>query len=184
MQRWTSVLLGFVFAVALVALALKVGAPAREAAHAAPSASAAAEPPPTVEEPQTEDAGPEISLDTETDVVDEGDAGASALPASAPKDVHIGVILFTYAGAQFAPDSARSKEEAKKLAEATLEEAKDDFAKAVKKGDRGSTKDIGVVPRGVLEPKLEYAVFTLAKGKVYPEPLDTPRGYWVVIRNE
>ena len=71
-----------------------------------------------------------------------------------------------------------------KLAEATLEEAKDDFAKAVKKGDRGSTKDIGVVPRGVLEPKLEYAVFTLAKGKVYPEPLDTPRGYWVVIRNE
>ena len=76
------------------------------------------------------------------------------------------------------------KKKAKKLAEATLEEAKDDFAKAVKKGDRGSTKDIGVVPRGVLEPKLEYAVFTLAKGKVYPEPLDTPRGYWVVIRNE
>ncbi len=185
MQRWTSVLLGFVFAAALVTLALKVGAPAREQARPEASASAA-EQAPVAPDPAEEDdaeAPQEVTLDTPVEPEPE-DAGASALPASAPKSVRIGVILFNYAGAQFAPDGARSKTEALALAKETLEAAKDDFPKAVKKGDHGSTKDAGVIPRGVLEPKLEYAVFTLDKGKVYPEPLDTPRGYWIVIRNE
>jgi len=38
------------------------------------------------------------------------------------------------------------------------------------------------IPRGVLEPSVEYAVFTLAPGELAAEPLDTPRGFWVVRR--
>ena len=62
--------------------------------------------------------------------------------------------------------------------------AQQDFAEAVKKGDRGSTTDAGRIPRGVLEPYLEYVLFTLEKAKVHPEPLDTPRGYWIVRRTD
>ena len=40
------------------------------------------------------------------------------------------------------------------------------------------------VPRGVIEPPVEYVLFSLEKGKVHPEPVDTPKGYWVVRRNE
>jgi hypothetical protein len=57
-----------------------------------------------------------------------------------------------------------------------------DFDEAVKKGDHGSMADAGSIPRGVLEPALEYALFTLKKGEVYGEPLDAPRGYWVIRR--
>jgi hypothetical protein len=35
----------------------------------------------------------------------------------------------------------------------------------------------------VLEPVVEYLLFTLPKGEVYPEPIDTPRGYWIIRRN-
>ena len=38
--------------------------------------------------------------------------------------------------------------------------------------------------RGFLEPAIEYVLFSLAEGTVYPEPLDTPKGYWVVKRNK
>ncbi len=104
------------------------------------------------------------------------------LPASAPSTVSFGVVLFTYAGAQAAPDSARTKEAAKQRAESAIEEAKRDFKAAVAKGDRGSTADAGRIPRGVLEPAVEYVLFTLEKGAVHSEPVDTPRGYWVVRR--
>ena len=60
----------------------------------------------------------------------------------------------------------------------------DDFSAAVAKGDHGSTTDAGRIPRGVIEPPIEYVLFMLEKGKVHPEPIDTPRGYWVVRRNE
>jgi hypothetical protein len=36
--------------------------------------------------------------------------------------------------------------------------------------------------RGILEPAVEYLLFTLPKGTVYAEPIDTPRGYWIVRR--
>jgi hypothetical protein len=40
----------------------------------------------------------------------------------------------------------------------------------------------GTMRRGILEPHVEYALFTLDKGAVYPEPIETPRGYWVMRR--
>jgi parvulin-like peptidyl-prolyl isomerase len=106
------------------------------------------------------------------------------LPASAPNQVGFGVVLFSYAGAQAAPDAARAKDAAKQRAQAVIEEAKRDFKAAVSKGDRGSTADAGRIPRGVLEPAVEYLLFSLEKGAVHPEPIDTPRGYWVVRRND
>jgi len=113
-----------------------------------------------------------------------GDGGGKPLPAGAPATVSFGVVLFTYQGVQFAPTGARTKEEALEKAKGVVEDAKKDFAEAVKKGDRGSTADAGRIPRGVLEPELELVLFTLDKGAVHPEPIDTPRGYWVVRRVE
>ena len=104
------------------------------------------------------------------------------LPDSAPQTVSFGVIQVTYQGAQFAPPSARSKEQAKQKATALIADAKTDFAAAVAKGDPGSAADKGRVPRGILEPAPEYLLFTLPKGEIYPEPIDTPRGYWVIRR--
>lgn len=105
------------------------------------------------------------------------------LPAGAPKEVNFGVVQISYQGAQSAPKDARSKADAKTRALTLAAEAKQDFAAAVSKGDRGSTSDAGRVPRDVLEPVVEYLLFTLQKGDVYPEPIDTPRGYWIVRRN-
>ena len=64
-----------------------------------------------------------------------------------------------------------------------MDVAKHDFAAAVSKGDRGSTADAGRIPRGVLEPPIEYVLFMLDKGAVHPTLIDTPRGYWIVRRN-
>jgi hypothetical protein len=35
----------------------------------------------------------------------------------------------------------------------------------------------------VLEPPIEYVLFLLEKGAISPTPLDTPRGIWIVRRN-
>ena len=107
-----------------------------------------------------------------------------ALPATAPRQVSFGVVLFTFEGAQLAPHDARPKQEALKLANRALATAKDDFGEAVKTGDPGSSVDKGWIPRGVLEPAIEYLLFTLDKGAIYPHPLQTPRGYWVMRRNK
>jgi parvulin-like peptidyl-prolyl isomerase len=53
----------------------------------------------------------------------------------------------------------------------------------VKAGDSGSSEDIGRIPRGVLEHPTEVAVFSLSAGEI-SEPLETPRGYWIVKRLE
>jgi hypothetical protein len=106
------------------------------------------------------------------------------LPAAAPARVGFGAVIFTYQGSQGARGDARSKDDARKRAAETIELAQKDFAAAVAKGDHGSTTDAGRVPRGVLEPPIEYYLFSLEKGKVHPEPIDTPRGYWVLRRNE
>ncbi|MGC4092219.1 MAG: peptidyl-prolyl cis-trans isomerase [Polyangiaceae bacterium] len=105
------------------------------------------------------------------------------LPAGAPKEVSFGVVQVTYQGAQSAPKDARSKADAKSRALTLAAEAKQDFAAAVSKGDRGSTSDAGRVPRDVLEPVVEYLLFGLQKGEVYADPIDTPRGYWIIRRN-
>lgn len=104
------------------------------------------------------------------------------LPASAPKTVSFGVVLFSYKGAQGAPTDAPPRAQALSRARAVLDEAKTNFHEAVKKGDRGSTEDAGRLPRGVLEPYPEYVLFALPKGAVHAEPVDTPRGYWIIKR--
>jgi hypothetical protein len=105
------------------------------------------------------------------------------LPDSAPQTVTFGVIQVTYQGAQFAPPTARTKDQARQKALALIAEAKRDFSAAVAKGDPGSAADKGRIPRGMLEPAPEYVLFTLPKGEVSAEPIDTPRGYWVIRRN-
>jgi len=115
---------------------------------------------------------------------------APALPADAPKSVVFGVVLVYYRGAQGqpgaprVPPTARSREAALELAKQLAELAKTDFKAAVGKGDKpGSMENAGRIPRGVLEPAPEYVLFSLAKGGV-SEPVDTPRGYWILTRIE
>jgi hypothetical protein len=108
--------------------------------------------------------------------------GVAALPVNAPKTVTFGVILVSYQGAQGAPDNAPPKPAALERARTLLVEARSDFAATAAKGDPGSTADAGRLPRGVLEPAVEYALFTLEPDSVHAEPLDTPRGYWIVKR--
>jgi hypothetical protein len=105
------------------------------------------------------------------------------LPADAPKKVRFGVVLVQYRGAQGAPPTARAREAALALAQELAATAKTDFKAAVDKGDKGSTDDLGYIPRGVLEPAPEYELFSLPKGGV-SGPVDTPRGYWIVRRIE
>jgi hypothetical protein len=105
------------------------------------------------------------------------------LPEGAPKHVRLGVVLMTFAGAQGAPPSARPKSDVLALATKLAADAKSDFHAAVIRGDSGSSDDIGRIPRGVLEPALEYTLFTMPTGAV-SEPLETPRGYWIAKRSE
>jgi parvulin-like peptidyl-prolyl isomerase len=194
MQRTTSVTVGLLFVAAIAAVAVlglrpkrdpeptsapKSSASAQLSASAVPSSSAA-----PAAAPADLDAGAGDGLVTEGFENFPDGGKVPELPASAPARVGFGAVIFTYRGAQSAPPDARSKEEAKKKAAETIELAQKDFAAAVAKGDKGSTTDAGRLPRGVIEPPIEYVLFTLEKGKVHPEPIDTPKGYWVVRRNE
>lgn len=142
------------------------------------------------------DASPAADLDGGTPTEDGGedpaasDAGSlidgeapPALAGEAPKAVTFGVILVTYRGAQGAPPTARSKDEALTLAKQLAEEAKTDFKAALQKGDKGSVENAGRMPRGMLEPAPEFTLFSLAKGGV-SDPVDTPRGFWIMQRIE
>jgi len=189
MQRTTLVAAGLLVVLGIGALVLGRGAGSKShpTAAAAPSSVKSATPAPSA-------SAASASPGPETVVEDDDSETATAwntlpdgrqvpeLPATAPNSLSFGVVLFTYAGAQAAPDSARTKEAAKQRAQSVIEEAKRDFKAAVAKGDRGSTADAGRIPRGVLEPAVEYVLFTLEKGAVHSEPVDTPRGYWVVRR--
>jgi PPIC-type peptidyl-prolyl cis-trans isomerase-like protein len=105
------------------------------------------------------------------------------LPQGAPRAVRFGVVLVTYAGAEDAPRTARPKHDALDLARKLAAQAKDDFHAAVKHGDDGSNDDVGTMKRGVIEPAPEFVLFSLEPGGV-SEPIDTPRGYWIVKRIE
>jgi hypothetical protein len=110
---------------------------------------------------------------------------APPLPEGAPGSVSFGVVLVAYRGAEGAPSGARSKEEALRKARELVQVARTaGFETAVGQGDRGSTPDAGKMPRGVLEASVEYSLFTLKIGEVYGEPVDTPRGFWVLRRNQ
>lgn len=108
---------------------------------------------------------------------------AGSMPTGAPRTVRLGVVLVQFAGAEGASSSARAKPDALKHAAELAEKAKSDWKGAVKAGDSGSSEDIGRIPRGVLDRATELAVFSLDKDGL-SEPLETPRGYWVVKRIE
>lgn len=110
------------------------------------------------------------------------DPHGQALPTGAPNDVTFGAVLITFEGVQGAPNKPRTKSAALELAKRLVPVAQDNFETAVKQGDPGSTANAGTIRRGVLEPPVEYALFTLEKGAVYPEPVETPRGYWIMKR--
>jgi hypothetical protein len=195
MQRTTALLFALLVLASLGVVLTKAG-PAKVADEAPVDAGAAAD-----ASAAPADAGaPDEPLDAGVEAVDPGspfaatgtsDAGttllsgeaAPALPAEAPKTVTFGVVLVTYRGAQGAPASARSRDAALELAKTLAADARADFAAAVAKGDKGSIANAGKIPRGVLEPAPEYVLFSLAKGDV-SEPVDTPRGFWIVQRIE
>jgi len=103
------------------------------------------------------------------------------LPPDAPRAIRIGVVLVRYRGAQLAPLDSIPRDAALARANQLSALAKTDFAAAVRAGDPGSAADIGRVQRGLLEPGLQYVLFTMAPGAV-SEVLDTPRGFWIVRR--
>jgi hypothetical protein len=108
---------------------------------------------------------------------------AGAMPSGAPRSVRLGVVLVQFAGAEGASSSARAKPDALKHALELADQAKTDWKGAVKAGDVGSSDDIGRIPRGVLDHNTELVVFSLEKDGI-SEPLETPKGYWIVRRVE
>jgi hypothetical protein len=105
------------------------------------------------------------------------------LQPGTPKAVRFGVVLVAYAGAEDAPRGARTKHDALELAQKLASQAKTDFHAAVRRGDEGSADDVGSMRRGVLEPAPEFVLFSLPQGGV-SDPIDTPRGYWIIKRND
>lgn len=188
MQRTTSVTVGLLFALSLaLVLILGRGAGAPEKVHpplSARSAAPSALPsPPPIAPAAAPSTVQETSSQNPFDTLPDG-RSVPELPESAPKTVSFGAVLVTYHGAQSAPADARSKLEARKKALDLVDEAKRDFAAAAAQGDLGSSANLGRIPRGILEPAVEYLLFSLEKGSVHPEPIDTPRGYWLVRRND
>jgi hypothetical protein len=187
MHRWTSLTFGLLFVAAVIGIVLASRLPQAELSVASASPSASAPVPLSSENPVVLDAG--VATDAEADSAIRSafqrlpDGGpVPKLPDAAPKSVELGVVLFQYRGAQNAPTNSRSRQEARAKAEAVIELAKKDFDEAVKLGDPGSLANAGNIPRNVLEPAVEYSVFTLEPGAVHLEALDTPRGFWIVRR--
>ena len=179
MQRWATLVFGLLVGGAVGAVVLSTGrsvprAPLPPTPSVAPSRSA----------PSAASAPPNSEPTPPEEVVEVPDAESVAeLPEDAPQSVEVGVIQFAYQGAEGAPRDAPTKTLAKERAMAAIQQARVDFAAAVKLGDAGSRENIGRIPRGVLEPRVEFALFTLPPETVHNEPLDTPRGYWIVRRN-
>lgn len=196
MQRLTTVVFVLVFAVALAFVIIRVdgsAAPTGLVTDAGLGGSAEIAPVEPLEPPDPAlDEPLELGLGEPLEEGARVDAGgthlpsgepAPGLPAEAPKSVVFGVVLVSYRGAQGALKNARTREEALRLAEELASLAKTDFAAAVGRGDQGSLENAGSLPRGVLEPAPEYVLFSLEKGGV-SEPVDTPRGFWIVKRIE
>ncbi len=102
---------------------------------------------------------------------------------SGARSVRVGVVLVQFAGAQGAGPTARPRAAALEQALRLAQEAKADFHQAVTHGDPGSADDIGRIGRGILEPAVEVVVFNIPSGTT-SEPIETPRGYWIVKRLE
>jgi hypothetical protein len=201
MQRWISIIVGAAIVALAVWITMKTmnAHPVLATGHALLDASSdAATRDADVAIETSGDGGlalglGDIALPTTNDAP--RDAGAWArmpdgaevppLPANAPRQVHVGVVLVSYAGADIGAvgqkTNARSKKDALELATRLAVDAKTDFHGAVQRGDNGSADDIGHIPRGVLEPAPEYILFTLPTGAV-SDAFETPRGYWIAKR--
>lgn len=194
MQRWTAAVLGALLAGAIALVVVRGGRRAVEAPQTvvdagvdapvdAGVADAAADIPDDAEAPAVAgDPLAPLSPDAGGTLLLSGEV-PPPLAGDAPKSVVFGVILVAYRGAQAAPTSSRSRDAALELAKTLAEEAKTDFKAAVAKGDKGSTENAGRLPRGILEPAPEYVLFSLPKGGV-SEPVDTPRGFFILQRIE
>jgi hypothetical protein len=199
MQKWSALVLAVV-TVAAVVLVFKerphaggpTPAPTTSASAAAPDAGIADAGARPADAGAPEDAGTASPDENPADpAMPTSDAGATlidgtpapGLAGDAPKTVVFGVILVQYKGAQGAPPSARSREAALELAKQLADEAKKDFKATVPKGDKGSQENAGRMPRGMIEPAPEYVLFSLPKDGV-SDPVDTPRGFWIVHRIE
>jgi hypothetical protein len=201
MQRWLSIFLGLAAFGLAVAVVVRTMSDHPTMPHADARADAAVVA--TTDAGKAKDAGvtPAASASAASPdlaVIDAGaDPSAAAgvvahfpdgrpvppLPDGSPTQVRLGIILMAFEGAQNAPPRARSKKDALELATKLASDAKTDFHAAVVRGDNGSSDDIGRVPRGVLEPVVEYTLFTSPVGTI-TEPMETPRGYWIAKRTE
>jgi hypothetical protein len=190
-QRWVTIVLGAAVVALAVLLAYRsapqaggahgaVDAGPTDAAAASTAAAAVADADLLTAPTFSFDGGLSLGDMVALDVPMEGGA---QLPDKAPRSVRFGVVLVTFQGAQGASSLARSKADALTLATKLAEDAKKDFHGAVQRGDNGSMDDAGRMPRGALEPATEYALFTLPVGSV-SDPVETPRGYWIVKRLE
>ena len=146
---------------------------------AATSASAA-----VPDSPPGADAGAGAT-DDDGDAKPANDTTPPPLPelGEGPKSVRFGVIIVRHRGAQATSPKARTKADALAKAKEILPLAKEDFAEAVKKGDSGSVENPGKIFRGILEKRIEYALFSLEKGEV-SDIIATPRGFWIVRRRK
>ena len=199
MQRWITLILGLGVVVLVVAITVRSAPPSPfkamidgdASADASSGSSGADASAPSADAasaalkvdslfPDDGDSGLNIIADLPVDAPREG---GIPLPPGSPRRVRFGIVLIQYEGAEGADPKARSKNEARAIADKVAAEAKTDFHGAVQHGDSGSADDIGFVQRGVLEPGPEYALFTLAIGGV-SDVLDTPRGFWIAKRLE
>lgn len=184
-QRWASIVVGVavIFVVGWMTYEGLDPRPIKKDADAAAHATASANVVSSAVPSTTTDAGVVASDDLDAGLflptLSLGDA--ALMPSSAPRHVKIGVVLVTFAGAEGAPQAARNKADARAIADRLGQDARSDFHRAVTSGDPGSSDDIGRLPRGVLDPRTEVAVFALATGEV-SDVLETPRGYWIVKR--
>ncbi|MEP7124120.1 MAG: peptidylprolyl isomerase [Byssovorax sp.] len=200
MQRWTALVFVALMAAFVVAVVLGRTTSKGQAvvfieadAGADAAVDAALDAAPSADGGDLADAGDSVDepLAVDPQLLGGSDAGARlltgepapALAAEAPKSILFGVILVTYKGAQGAPSNARSHDAALELAKQLAEAAKQDFKATVAKGDKGSMENAGRMPRGMLEPAPEFVLFSLAKDGV-SDPVDTPRGFWIVRRIE
>jgi hypothetical protein len=226
MQRWVTVLVGFAVTVLAFALVAKGYQPPKAIGHD-PNPSSSAHPDDNNGTSGLGDAGAAATaMGGQGSVPDAGalllsdylaaepriDGGVGAtmpdgtpvpmLPPGTPREVHFGVVLVSYAGAQPNPvggrAATRSKADARTLADRLLLVARQDFHAAVQQGDPGSADDVGRVKLGLLEPAPEYVLFTLRLGggtagaeqdgaapgasDDVGGPVDTPRGFWIVKR--
>ncbi len=120
-------------------------------------------------------------------------AGATAPPsasAAAAEEVAAQHILIRFKGSKNAPKNARSKDEAKKLAESIRQEALKgtDFSELVKKhSEDEATKDglgsLGKFKRSEMTPAFSEAAFALKVGGI-SDLVETGFGFHIIKRNQ